>query len=411
MTITMNNSKQLSLEEIKEFLSSSNLITFKSESREERNEWIQSILMHHRYLKCAKKHKIILRRYMMKMTGLSKAQITRLVNDYKKRGTLKPKEYVRRSFEKKYTKADIELLASVDNAHKRLSGPATKKILADEFHLFGRPEFKRLKDISVAHIYRLRSAPRYRERSLVYSKTNPVKVNIGERRKPEPNGKPGYLCVDTVHQGDKNGKKGIYHINMVDMVTQYEFVGAVEAISENFMKKMLSELLEKFPFVIIEFHSDNGSEYINRTVVELLNKLLIQLTKTRPRHSNDNGLAETKNGAVIRKHMDYIHIPQKNAKPVNDFYQEHFNDYLNYHRPCGFPETIADKKGKERKIYPLSGYQTPYERLKSLREAQNYLKPGTTFEELDKTAYAMSHTEYAKKMVKAKQEMFKNLFK
>lgn len=411
MTITMNNSKNLSLSQIIEFLKSSELIVFKSESRDDRNEWIQSAIMHHRYLKCSKKHRIILRQYMMKMTGLSKAQMTRLVAEYKKRGTLKPKEYKRRSFEKIYTKTDIELLVSVDNAHKRLSGPATSKILRDEFGLFGRKEFENLKNISIAQLYRLRGTPRYRERSLVYSKTNPTKVPIGERRKPEPNGKPGYLCVDTVHQGDKDGEKGIYHINMTDMVLQFEFVGAVEAISENFMKKVLSELLEKFPFTIVEFHTDNGSEYINRIVVELLNKLLIKLTKSRPRHSNDNGLAETKNGAVIRKHMGYVHIPQKNADIVNEFYDKHFNDYLNYHRPCGFPKTIINKKGKERKIYPLAGYQIPYERLKSLPGAENYLKSGITFEELDKTAYAMSHTEYAEKMQKEKQIMFKKLFK
>ena len=78
------------------------------------------------------------------------------------------------------------------------------------------------------------------------------------------------------------------------MITQYEFVGAVEAISKNFIKKMLSNLLDRFPFVIIEFHSDNGLRYINQTIVELLNKLLIQPTKTRSRHSNNNCLTEKK---------------------------------------------------------------------------------------------------------------------
>lgn len=406
----MKNSTILSLTEIKDFLGSSEPFDFKCESQEERNTWIQSIIMYHKYLKCSKKHKTILRRYMMKMTGLSKSQTTRLITEYKKRGALKPKEYKRNSFGKVYTKADIELLSVVDNAHKRLSGPATCKILQDEFNIFGKNIFERLKDISVSHLYRLRDTPRYRERSLVISKTNPTKVPIGERRKPEHNGKPGYLCVDTVHQGDKDGKKGIYHINMVDMVTQYEFVGAAEAIAENFMTPMLIELLKQFPFVIIEFHTDNGSEYINRTVVDLLNRLLIKLTKTRPRHSNDNGLAETKNGAVVRKHMGYIHIPQKNADIVNDFYNKYFNDYLNYHRPCGFAKITTDKKGKEKRTYPYNRYQTPYECLKGRAEAQKYLKEGVTFEELDKKAYAMSHTEYAENMQKEKQKMFKKLY-
>lgn len=407
----MNNSTVLSLTEIKDFLKSSEPINFKCKSQKERNNWIQSVIMHHKYLKCSKKHKIILRRYLMKMTGLSKSQITRLIAEYKKRGTLKPKGYKRCSFKKIYTKADIELLTLVDNAHKRLSGPATKKILKDEFYLFNRVEFERLKNISVAHLYRLRGTDRYRERAIIFSKTKPTKVPIGERSKPEPKGKPGYLCVDTVHQGDKENKKGIYHINMTDMVTQFEFVGSVEAISERFMEPMLTELLEQFPFIIIEFHSDNGSEYINRIVVELLNRLLIKLTKTRPRHSNDNALAETKNGAVVRKHMGYMHIPQKKADLVNKFYNEYFNNYLNYHRPCAFASVITDKKGKEKKIYPHSGYQTPYERLKRLTGAERYLKNGITFKELDKKAYAMSHTEYAEMMRKEKQKLFKNLFK
>lgn len=211
MTITMHNSTVLSLTEIKDFLKSSEPINFQCKSRTDRNGWIQSVIMQHKYLKRSKKHKTILRRYMMKMTGLSKSQITRLIAEYKKRGTLKPREYQRCSFEKTYTKADIELLVSVDNAHLRLSGPATKKILKDEYFLFGKTEFERLKNISVSYIYQLRDAPRYRERALVYSKTKPIKVPIGERRKPEPNGKPDYLCVDTMHQGDKDGKKDLSH--------------------------------------------------------------------------------------------------------------------------------------------------------------------------------------------------------
>ena len=51
-------------------------------------------------------------------------------------------------------------------------------------------------------------------------------------------------------------------------------------------------MLAQFPFRILGFHSDNGSEFINYKVAELLNKLLIEQTKSRPRRSNDNGLVE-----------------------------------------------------------------------------------------------------------------------
>lgn len=411
MTITMLNPTALTLAEIKEFVQTAPNISFKSQSRRERNQWIENILRQHKYRQCLKPDKTVIRQYIQLMTGLSQQQLTRLVAEYYKRGTLTLREYQRHKFPKVYNLEEIALLAETDKAHDCLSGPATKKIIKDDYELFGKTEYAKLKGLSVSHLYRLRTTRRYREKTKFFDKTRPTQVPLGERRKPEPNGKPGYLCVDTVHQGDKNGEKGVYHVNIVDMATQYEFVGATETITERFMESLLEELLAKFPFVVAEFHADNGSEYINKVVAKLLNKLLIKLTKSRPRHSNDNPLAETKNGWVVRKHMGYMHIPRGKAHIVNKFYQDWFNDYLNYHRPCAFPEIKTDAKGKERRTYPHDNYMTPYEKLKSLDKAEQYLKPGITFKELDKTAYAMSHTDYATQMNQAKEQMKKEIFR
>lgn len=410
MTITMINPTALTLADIKEFVKAPGSIKFKSESKVERNEWIEQIFRTHQYFQLSKSDKGAIRSYVQTMTGLSESQLTRLIKEYKTRATIRPKEYQRNKFKKIYDLEEIALLAEVDNAHNQLSGPATMQIIREDYKMFLKTEYEKLKDLSVSHLYRLRTTRRYHEKVKVFENTRPTQVPIGERRKPEPSGKPGYVCVDTVHQGDKMGEKGAYHINLVDMVTQYEFIGSVEAISEQFMKPILEELLKKFPFRVIEFHADNGSEYINQVVAKLLNKLLIQLTKSRPRHSNDNGLAETKNGSVIRKHMGYIHIPRGKAEIVNRFYSEWFNDYLNYHRPCAFPDIKTDHKGKEKRTYPHGGYMTPYAKLKSLTESKQYLKDGITFQELDETAYAMSHTDYAIHMQQAKQKMKKEIF-
>ena len=140
---------------------------------------------------------------------------------------------------------------------------------------------------------------------------------IGERRKPHPEGKPGYLRIDTVHQGDQDKQKGVYHINAVDEVTQMEVVCSVERISENCLIPVLDNQLEEFPFVIYEIHADNGSEYINKEVAKLLQKLLIELTKSRARHCNDNALVESKNGSIVRKCLGYMHIKQKWAPEIN----------------------------------------------------------------------------------------------
>ena len=80
---------------------------------------------------------------------------------------------------------------------------------------------------------------------------------------------------------------------------------SVERISERFLIPVLETILETFPFAIQGFHADNGSEYINRRVAELLNKLNIEFTKSRPRHSNDNALPESKNASVVRKHLGW----------------------------------------------------------------------------------------------------------
>ena len=149
-----------------------------------------------------------------------------------------------------------------------------------------------------------------------------------------PQGKPGFIRVDTVHQGDRDGVKGLYHINAVDEVTQYEVVCTVEKISERYLVPVLEGMLAGFPFKLLEFHSDNGSEFINHKVAELLNSLNIALTKSRSRHSNDNALVESKNGSVIRKLLGHAHVPQHHAERFNLFDQAHLNPYVNYHRPC-----------------------------------------------------------------------------
>jgi hypothetical protein len=285
------------------------------------------------------------------MTGLSRAQSTRLIGQYLAQGSIEEKTYRRRRFPSLYTRRDIELLAEVDEAHETLSGPATQKILYREFHEFGNSGYQLLAQISMGHIYNLRKSGTYRKRRVAYQATRPTAMSIGERRKPDPQGRPGYLRVDTVHQGDRDGQKGVYHINAVDEVTQWQVVGAAEQISEAWLMPVLEAMIEQFPFIIRGFHSDNGSEFINHTVARLLNKLLVEQTKSRPRRSNDNGLVESKNGAVVRKHMGYGHIEGGHAEAINQFYREHFNPYLNFHRPCGVPEVVTSDKGKQRRVY------------------------------------------------------------
>ncbi len=400
----MTNGEEMSLEQIREFMSGSGEYSFRGQNRKEVYEWMERLLCRHEYWLRKKAEKGLLRSYTEKVSGLSRAQVTRLIARYATDGNLKARRYRRCRFERKYTATDIELLASVDEAHETLSGPATRQILKREYCVFGRKPYERLSKISVSHLYNLRKKREYRQARLHYEKTRPRHVSIGERRRPEPEGRPGYLRVDTVHQGDGPDGKGLYHVNAVDEVRQWEVVGAVSAISEAFLLPVLEKMIEQYPFRILGFHSDNGSEYINENVEKLLNRLLIQQTKSRPRRSNDNGLAESENGAVIRKQIGYGYIEPQHAARFNEFYRDSFNFYLNFHRPSAQPEVQIAKNGKRKTIYKR--WATPWEVFASLHKPEQYLKEGETLAELAATASHESDTECARRMQLAKRKLF-----
>lgn len=410
MNIIMNTTCIVSIEDIEKFLQATEKMEFGTNSKKEKYNFISDTLVKLKYNQLRKRDKIKVRKYLKKATSYSKQQIKRLVSKWKKGkllAALDKMESNRNSFAVKYGPVEIGLLAKADEALNFPNGHALKKSLVREYETFGKKEFETISQISVSHIYNLRNtSSQYQSKTMHYTKTNPVNIPIGERRKPDNQGKPGYLRVDSVHQGDFNGVKGVYHINIVDEVTQWEVVGCVEVISEKFLIPLLEHLLSQVPFEIINFHSDNGSEYINYQVAGMLNRLMIKQTKSRSRKTNDQALVEGKNGSVIRKHMGRNHIPKKYALMVNNFYTKYFNPFLNYHRVCSFATDYIDKRGKIKKKYDVQ--LTPYERFKSLENPDQYLKTGLSFELLDKIAYAESDIESGENMKKEKDKLFKN---
>jgi hypothetical protein len=407
MRVRMENSEALSPERIGAFLKASAGIDFTGQSREERYAWVQSTLIEQRYFSLKKKQRGAVRAWLAKVAGLSLPQITRLIRSYRQSGEIRVREGARRRFPTKYTAEDLDLLIEVDRAHQRLSGPATRRILEREWQVFGKQPYARLAEISVAHRYNLRRSAGYRQRAAEFTQTRPSPITIGERRKPDPQDRPGYLRVDTVHQGDWEGEKGVYHINAVDAVTQWEILGCVPRISEQYLLPVLEAMLHQFPFRMLGFHADNGSEFVNHSVARLLNKLLVEFTRSRPNRSSDNALVEGKNGAIVRKHLGYGHIASEHAERIQRFYMAHFNPYLNYHRPCGFAQVEVDERGRKRRRYRQQNYATPYEKLRSLPEAHRYIKEGLRWELLDGFAYAVSDTEAARNMMRAKAELLR----
>jgi transposase InsO family protein len=411
MVIDMNETRLSTVAQLRAFLDGTLEVRFRPISNDvERYGFIVDILKRFAYRRLGRADKGMVMRYLERTTDYSRQQLTRLVGRYFEGGRL-AKRYraPAMGFARKFTAADVTLLAQTDALHNTLSGPATQYLMQRAFAVYGDARYERLATLSVAHLYNLRHQSGYQATRAHWTKTRGYAVPIGQRRAPIPDGRPGFIRIDSVHQGDQDGIKGLYHINAVDCLTQMEVVATCERLSEAYLLPVLEQILASFPFGILGFHADNGSEYINHTVAKMLEKLQIEFTKSRPRHSNDNGLAETKNGAIVRKYFGYSHIPQRFAAQVNTFCHDLLNPYVNFHRPCFFAETVTDAKGKVRKRYLLKNMMTPYEKLKSLPQATDFLKPGVTFPQLDTIAAAMSDNEAARRLNDARTKLFQSI--
>lgn len=409
MKINMNHLPVGSICQMEEFLKSNSEIAMEIVADKEKYEFVRSVLFKIRYRKLKRAEKRIVQQYFKFLTGYSKGHIKTLIHNWKKGLLIWNVHRNRRKFAVKYSATDIAKLIETDVSHGCLNGKTTKGIMLREFSVFGKVEFENISHISISHLYNIRKTNLQYGSSgaLFFQHTKSSSVDIGIRRKPIPCGLPGYLRVDTVHQGDLGGVKGVYHINIIDEITQYEMIATVEGISYRFLAPVLELLLKLFPFRIYEFHSDNGSEYINRIVMDLLNSLLIAQSKSRARKTNDNALVESKNGSIVRKLFGRNFIAKKYASIINEFDKKYVNIYLNYHRPCLFAEDKIDKLGKVRKKYNI--VMTPYDKLKSLENASEHLKVGITFTDLDKIALAESDNSFGKKMMDAKEKLFKQI--
>jgi len=410
MKMIMSLEQLNTLDAIEQFLDGTQSVAFKvATGKQERYRWIQGILVKHHYSRLGKTDKGTVTRYLMKVTGYSHAQIKRLIRQYVKSGAITTKPARRNGFKRAYSSTDVRLLASMDERHGQPSGAVLKKLCERAWWRFGQSEYQQLAGISVSHLYNLRSSRTYQRQRCILTKTRPKAAPIGQRRKPCPNDQPGYIRIDSVHQGDQDKRKGVYHVNAVDEVTQFQIIVTLERISEEFMLPALEEILAAYPFKLRGFHADNGSEYINYTVAELLEKLHIEFTKSRPRHSNDNGLVESKNGSVVRKIYGYTHIPQQYAADFAELNRCQVYRYVNFHRPCYFPSIVTDSKGKQKKKYLYRDMMTPYEKLRSLGRPSQYLKPGVTFKMLDAFAGEMTDNDAAEQLNSTRDHLFRQL--
>ncbi|MFL9999314.1 integrase catalytic domain-containing protein, partial [Paraburkholderia sediminicola] len=228
---------------------------------------------------------------------------------------------------------------------------------------------------------------------------------------PMPENRPSFIRIYSVHQGNFKGRQGIYHINAVDCVTQWEVVATVPNLTREHMLPVLRAMLEQFPFRILGFHLDGGTEYVNYEVARMLEQARIDFTRSRTRQCNDNALAESKNGNVVRRQFGYSYIPAERTILFNDFCRAHLNPFLNFHRPCLFGTEVPDsrKPGRTRRVHRHDYVTTPREKFASLPEADSFLRDGITFEGLMEQARSLIDIEAARQVREARESMLRQV--
>lgn len=411
MTTMFDDAHIHTIGQIETFLDAADVFALRLQcSKNEKAQWIYERLVRFKYSRLRKREKSVVCKYVRLLSGCCSRQIKRYVQAYKD-GKKLCRPYERHAFFIRYTAADRELLAETDNLHspvdRRTSAAAIQCICRKEYAM-GDARYERLADVSVSHLSNLRKSKRYKYVAITVEKTKTIQRRIGRRGKPDPQGKPGFLRVDTVHQGDApNGTKGVYHINFVDEVTQWEIIISVDQIAASSLKPALEIALELFPFQILGFHSDNGSEYINTFVARLLLGMGIDQTKGRSRHCNDNALIESKNGSAVRKWWGYAFIHGSFATRLNTVNIECLMPYLNFHHPCAFAVETVASNGKRRKKYPYDQYKTPLEKFLSLKNPAQYLKHSVTLESLQKWAAEKTPNQAARDLQEGRSDTLK----
>ena len=411
----MNESRIGTLGQVRQFLAGTPQVSVQPRADDtERYGHINKVLRRFSYAALSKADRGVVLRYLRITSGYKRAQLQRLVARAIN-GERLHKHYVapKQPFARRFLTQDIVLLASVDRDFGTLSGPATVHLLKRAYARYGDARFERLRTVSVSHLYNLRATLTYQRQRVLRTKTQASTNPIGTRRAPNPEGRAGFIRIDSVHQGDQDGIKGVYHINAVDCVTQWQVLGCCERLSEAHLLPVIKQMLASFPFQILGFHADNGSEYINYQVAQMLDKLRAEFTQSRPRHSNDNGLAETKNGAVVRKIFGYAHIAQRFAERINAFNVRYLVPFINLHRPCLFATERSDpnKPGRIRKIYRHADVMTPLEKLASLDPAKRNLRGSVSLAQLQAQARATTDLEAAAELNKARQQLFAQIHK
>jgi len=189
--------------------------------------------------------------------------------------------------------------------------------------------------------------------------------------------RPGFLEADTVaHCGGSLFGDFVYTLDTVDIATGWTEQRAVFGKSKHNVVNQIKDIEQSLPFPLLGFDSDNGSEFINYTLMKYFMHRPndpIQFTRSRPYHKNDNAHIEQKNWTHVRYWFGYKRFDNPQVIDLfNDLYKNEWALYHNYFLPS--VKLISKERVGSRWIKNHDIPKTPFRRLLQSKHVDSIVK-------------------------------------
>jgi hypothetical protein len=228
---------------------------------------------------------------------------------------------------------------------------------------------EKLLKISPAQIDRLLRSSRLRHPKKGLCATRPgtlLRQAVPTRSGPPDTSRIGSVEADTVaHCDDSTEGDYVNSLTFTELFSGWTENRAIWNKSADSVLVQLRELETTVPFVMKDFHTDNGGEFLNWALHRHLNGRAVKLPWTRSRayRKNDNAHCEQKNWTHVRQLFGHDRFEHPELAPLmNDLYSQEWSQFTNHFKPT-FKLLRREKQGaKTRRIYEPTP-QTPYQRL------------------------------------------------
>lgn len=328
--------------------------------------------IHGRYGRAGRAHKTRILEEFCATCGYHRKSALRLLNRPLRTGPAR-RAGPKRTYEPSEV---VPVLKAVWLASEQLCSKLLKAALPEWLEHYERraaplpePLRRKLSGISPAQIDRLLRTARVQHPKKGISATRPgtlLRHAVPTRGGPPDTGRPGSVEADTVaHCDDSTRGDYVHTITFTELFSGWTENRAVWNKSADAVLGQLRELEKVVPYEMKDFHTDNGTEFLNWALHRHLKGRAepMRWTRSRSFRKNDNAHCEQKNWTHVRQLFGHERFGHAELAPLmNDLYENEWSRFTNHFKPTFKLLRREKKDGRTKRIYEKKP-KTPYQRL------------------------------------------------